>query len=217
MFKPTGRNLLAVMTASFLTATSALSATQKANLKPSSPIKAQGHLPPGDFARDLSEGLEAALFAGGCFWGMQEIIRKLPGVKKTQVGYTGGQTSSPSYKEVSSGKTGHAESVQLIFDPNVISYEQLLDFYFRMHDPTTLNQQGNDKGTQYRSAIFYYGQKQANSARSVRAKIDARGKWKKPVVTDIAPALAFWRAETEHQDYLQKNPNGYTCHYLRGE
>ena len=174
-------------------------------------------LPMGDFAKKSPKGLEVAALAGGCFWGMEEIIRKIPGVVDTQVGYTGGNTSAPSYKEVSSGKTGHAESVQVLFDPKKLSYEDLLTFFFRMHDPTTLNQQGNDKGTQYRSVIFTYGKKQENIARESINKVELKGKWKKPVVTDVVSAGPFWKAEEEHQDYLQKNPNGYTCHYLREE
>jgi methionine-S-sulfoxide reductase len=186
---------------------------QQKKIKPSQPA----HLPTGDFAKDLPKGLEVASLAGGCFWGMEEIIRKIPGVIDTQVGYTGGNTSAPSYKEVSSGKTGHAESVQVLFDPKKLSYQGLLTFFFRMHDPTTLNQQGNDKGTQYRSVIFTYGNSQEKVTRDVIKKVDAKGRWKKPVVTQVMPAAPFWRAEPEHQDYLQKNPKGYTCHYLRDE
>jgi len=174
-------------------------------------------LPPGDFAASVKEGQQVATVAGGCFWGMQEIIRKIPGVIKSQVGYTGGQTSNPGYREVSSGKTGHAESVQILFDPAKLSYEKLLGFYFRMHDPTTLNQQGNDKGTQYRSEIFAYTNSQMSSAKNLIERINKSGKWQRPVVTKIAIAGPFWRAEEEHQDYLQKNPKGYTCHYLRDE
>jgi methionine-S-sulfoxide reductase len=174
-------------------------------------------LPMGDFAKNPPKGLEVASLAGGCFWGMEEIIRKIPGVVETQVGYTGGNTSAPSYKEVSSGKTGHAESVQILFDPKKLSYEKLLTFFFRMHDPTTLNQQGNDKGTQYRSVIFAYGDTQEKMARESIKQVTAKGTWKRPIVTEVAVAGPFWKAEEEHQDYLQKNPNGYTCHYLRDE
>lgn len=178
---------------------------------------AQSKLPIGDFAADIPKGLDVATLAGGCFWGMEEIIRKLPGVIKTQVGYAGGLTSAPSYKDVSTGTTGHAESVQILFDPKKISYERLLGYFFRMHDPTTLNQQGNDKGTQYRSVIFFHSKNQRSTAKAVIAKVNAKKKWQKPVITDISPATGFWLAEDEHQDYLQKNPNGYTCHYLRDE
>jgi methionine-S-sulfoxide reductase len=187
--------------------------------KPSKRSQLRPHqaFPAGDFAKDIPKDLEAATLAGGCFWGMEEIIRKIPGVIDTQVGFSGGRTSAPSYKEVSTGKTGHAESVQVLFNPQKLSYEELLVYFFRMHDPTTLNQQGNDKGTQYRSVIFTYGKKQEKIARESIKKVDAKGKWKKPVVTDVAPAGPFWKAEPEHQDYLQKNPNGYTCHFLRDE
>lgn len=178
---------------------------------------ASSKLPPGDFAADIQKGLHVATLAGGCFWGMEEIIRKLPGVITTQVGYTGGLTSSPSYKDVSSGTTGHAESVQILFNPKKLSYETLLGYFFRMHDPTTLNQQGNDKGTQYRSVIFFYSKSQHDTAKAVIAKVNAKKKWQKPVVTQISPATGFWPAESEHQDYLQKHPNGYTCHYFRDE
>jgi methionine-S-sulfoxide reductase len=209
--------LLSLVAGAFVTVTTGYSAPRSSTNKDNRATNTPSSLPPGDFARDPGKGFEVATLAGGCFWGMEEIIRKLPGVKDTQVGYTGGRTSNPSYKEVSSGKTGHAEAIQVIFDPTLISFEQLLGFYFRMHDPTTLNQQGNDKGTQYRSVIFYYGPKQAKTAKSVRTKVDSIGKWKKPIVTEIVAAQPFWRAEAEHQDYLQKNPNGYTCHYLRDE
>lgn len=209
--------LLSLVAGAFLTVATGYAAPRSSTKKDPQTTSTLTNLPPGDFARDVGKGLEVATLAGGCFWGMEEIIRKLPGVKDTQVGYTGGRTSNPSYREVSSGQTGHAESVQIIFDPKVISFEHLLGFYFRMHDPTTLNQQGNDKGTQYRSAIFYYGLKQSKTAETIRKKVDALGKWKKPIVTEITAAQAFWKAESEHQDYLQKNPNGYTCHFLRDE
>ncbi len=217
MTKPINSVLQSMIIAVILTATPVVSAGRDVHQPKPASIDATNTLPPGDLARGLSKSLDVAVFAGGCFWGMEEIIRKLPGVKETQVGYTGGQTSNPSYKEVSLGTTGHAESVQLIFDPKIISYEQLLSFFFRMHDPTTLNQQGNDKGTQYRSVIFYYGPNQAQTARTVRSKFDLTKKWKKPIVTEIVAAQPFWKAEPEHQDYLQKHPNGYTCHYLRAE
>jgi methionine-S-sulfoxide reductase len=209
--------LLSLVAGAFVTVTSGYSAPRSSNSKINRAANTPSNLPPGDFARDPGKDFEVATLAGGCFWGMEEIIRKLPGVKDTQVGYTGGRTSNPSYKEVSSGKTGHAEAIQVIFDPKLLSFEHLLGFYFRMHDPTTLDQQGNDKGTQYRSAIFYYTETQAKTAQSVRSKLDKLGRWKKPIVTEIAAAQPFWRAELEHQDYLQKNPNGYTCHYLRDE
>jgi peptide methionine sulfoxide reductase msrA/msrB len=158
---------------------------------------------------------ETALLAGGCFWGMEELIRKIPGVLETVVGYTGGTTPDATYEDVHTGRTGHAESVQIVFDPDVLSYEELLGWFFRMHDPTTMNQQGNDTGSQYRSAIFFTSEEQRRVAEKVRARVDASGKWKRPVVTQIAPAGPFWKAEDYHQDYLQKHPNGYTCHFLR--
>jgi peptide methionine sulfoxide reductase msrA/msrB len=167
-------------------------------------------------ARGRSTGRkETAILAGGCFWGMEEIIRKIPGVLDIVVGYTGGTTPNATYEDVHTGRTGHAESVQVVFDPDVLSYEDLLGWFFRMHDPTTLNQQGNDIGTQYRSAIFYTSEEQRKTAEKVKARVDASGKWKRPVVTQIAPAGPFWKAEEYHQDYLQKNPGGYTCHFLR--
>jgi peptide methionine sulfoxide reductase msrA/msrB len=161
------------------------------------------------------KGLEVALLGGGCFWGMEEIIRGIKGVVKTHVGYTGGGTKNPTYDDVKSGKTGHAESVQILFDPSKITFDELLGFFFRMHDPTTMNRQGNDIGTQYRSVIFVYNDAQRKTAKKKIEWIDKSGKWKKPVVTSIESAGTFWLAEEYHQDYLQKNPNGYTCHYLR--
>jgi methionine-S-sulfoxide reductase len=133
----------------------------------------------------------------------------------TRVGYTGGTTKSPTYPDVHAGDTGHAEAVEVIFDPGQLSYEALLGWFFRMHDPTTLNRQGNDVGTSYRSAIFYHGEEQRRVAEQVKARVDTSGKWKSPIVTEIVPAGPFWPAEPEHQKYLLKNPGGYTCHYLR--
>lgn len=160
---------------------------------------------------------EVATLAGGCFWGMEEIIRKIPGVIKTTVGYTGGKTPHPTYEQVCTGKTGHAEAIQIEFDPAKLSYEALLGYFFRMHDPTTLNRQHNDVGTQYRSAIFYHGEAQRQAAERAKAKANQSGKFKRPVVTEIVQAGEFYPAEAYHQDYLQKNPNGYTCHVLRDE
>ena len=158
---------------------------------------------------------ETAILAGGCFWGMEEIIRKIPGVIKTTVGYSGGVTDDPTYQDVCTGTTGHAESVQIVFDPARLSYEALLDYFFRMHDPTTLNQQHNDIGTQYRSAIFYTSEQQKKTAESVKARWDKSGKFKRPITTEITAATAFYSAEDYHQKYLLKNPGGYTCHVLR--
>jgi peptide methionine sulfoxide reductase msrA/msrB len=158
---------------------------------------------------------ETALLAGGCFWGMQDLLRKQPGVLSTEVGYTGGTTPDPKYEDVHAGRGGHAEAVQVVFDPTKTSYEQILLFFFRMHDPTTLNQQGNDKGVSYRSAIFYENAAQKKTAEAVKNEVDRSGKWRKPVVTQIVAAGKFWPAEPEHQDYLEKHPGGYTCHYVR--
>ncbi len=158
---------------------------------------------------------ETAILAGGCFWGMQEILRKIPGVIKTTVGYTGGDVPDPTYELVCTHTTGHAEAVEIVFDPSKLSYEQLLGFFFRMHDPTTLNRQENDVGSQYRSAIFYTSDEQKQIAERVKAQVDKSGKWKNPVVTEITKASTFYPAEAYHQDYLQKNPGGYNCHYLR--
>ena len=158
---------------------------------------------------------ETAIVAGGCFWGMQEIIRKLPGVISSRVGYTGGTTPDPTYEMVCSHMTGQAEAVEVVFDPGVLSYEKFLSFFFRMHDPTTLNRQHNDVGDQYRSAIFYTTQQQKETAEKVKATVDKSGKWKRPVVTEITKASKFYPAEEYHQDYLEKNPGGYNCHVLR--
>jgi peptide methionine sulfoxide reductase msrA/msrB len=156
-----------------------------------------------------------ATLAGGCFWGMEDILRKIPGVLETRVGYTGGLTPNPRYEDVKTGKTGHAEAIEVSFDPSKLSYEELLGWFFRMHDPTTLNRQGNDIGTQYRSAIFVHDDEQRRVAEAVKRKVDGSGKWKRPVVTEIVAASKFTPAEDYHQDYLVKNPGGYTCHYLR--
>lgn len=158
---------------------------------------------------------ETATLAGGCFWGVEELIRQLDGVIDTEVGYTGGSTPNATYEMVKTGRTGHAESIRIEFNPDVISYEEILRFFFRLHDPTTRNRQGNDAGTQYRSAIFYHDEAQRETAEKVRRDVDASGKWSDPIVTEIVPASDFWSAEQYHQDYLQKHPNGYTCHWVR--
>jgi len=158
---------------------------------------------------------ETAILAGGCFWGMEEIIRKIPGVIKTTVGYAGGTTADPTYEEVCTGRTGHAEAIQVVFDPARLSYEALLDYFFRMHDPTTLNRQHNDVGTQYRSAIFYASEGQKKAAERVKTQWDKSGKFNRPITTEIAPATKFYPAEEYHQKYLVKHPGGYTCHVLR--
>ena len=158
---------------------------------------------------------EVATLAGGCFWGAEQLLRELPGVIQTQVGYTGGFLKNPTYEDVKTGTTAHAESVEVIFDPAKVTYAAILQYFFRLHDPTTLNQQGNDKGTQYRSVIFYHSDAQKKIAEQVKAEVNKSGKWKKLIVTEIVPATEFYSAEDYHQDYLQKNPGGYTCHYLR--
>ena len=155
--------------------------------------------------------------AGGCFWGMQEILRQIPGVIKTEVGYAGGHTDHATYEEVHTGTTGHAETVRVTYDPSILSFKKLLGYFFRMHDPTTPNRQGNDIGTQYRSAIFYHTEEQRKIAEEVKKEVDQSGKWPNPLTTQIAKAGKFWEAEEYHQDYLVKHPNGYTCHFLRPE
>ena len=158
---------------------------------------------------------ETAYLAGGCFWGMEDLLRKIPGVTEVKVGYMGGNVKNATYDIVHLGASGHAETVKVVFNPKKLSYENLLLNYFKMHDPTTLNQQGNDIGTQYRSEIFYTSDEQKATAEKVRARVDKSGAWKKPVVTKIEQAGEFWTAEESHQDYLVKNPGGYTCHYMR--
>ena len=159
---------------------------------------------------------ETAILAGGCFWGMEELLREIPGVIETSVGYSGGKTKDPTYEDVSGGASGHAESVRVVFDPTKISYADLLEnWFFRMHDPTTSNRQGNDVGTQYRSAIFVTSPEQKRIAEEVKARVDKSGKWKSPIVTEIVAAGPFTPAEEYHQKYLVKNPGGYTCHYMR--
>jgi peptide methionine sulfoxide reductase msrA/msrB len=161
-------------------------------------------------------GTELAVLAGGCFWGMEEIIRQVPGVLEVEAGYTGGWLENPKYDDTHDSKSGHAESIKVVFDPKKVSYEELLEkWFFRMHDPTTKDRQGNDVGTQYRSHIFYTTDKQREIAEAVKARVDKSGKWKKPIVTQITAASKWWKAEDYHQDYLQKHPNGYTCHYMR--
>jgi peptide methionine sulfoxide reductase msrA/msrB len=162
------------------------------------------------------ETLETAILAGGCFWGMEDLLRKIPGVLETEAGYAGGNTPSPTYDQVKTGNTGYAESVRVVFDPKKISYAELLEkWFFKMHDPTTKNRQGNDVGTQYRSAIFATTPEQAKIAREVKERVDHSGKWNGKVVTEIVDAGPFTPAEEYHQDYLEKNPGGYTCHFMR--
>ena len=158
---------------------------------------------------------ETAILAGGCFWGMEEIIRQIPGVVKTTVGYSGGKTANPTYEDVCTGATGHAEAIEVVFDSARLSYEGLLGYFFRMHDPTTLNRQHNDVGTQYRSAIFCTSDEQQQTAERVKAKLEESKKFNRPITTEITQASKFYSAEDYHQKYLVKNPGGYTCHVLR--
>jgi peptide methionine sulfoxide reductase msrA/msrB len=166
-------------------------------------------------AKPAGASLETATLAGGCFWGMEDLIRKQPGVVKTVVGYTGGSTANPVYEQVHTGATGHAEAVEIEFDPARTTYEAILEFFFHVHDPTTPNRQGNDIGSQYRSAIFYHSPEQKAVAEKVKARMNGSGPWAGKVATEIVPAGPFWKAEEYHQDYLVKNPGGYTCHYYR--
>ncbi|MFW8593913.1 peptide-methionine (S)-S-oxide reductase MsrA [Cribrihabitans neustonicus] len=154
---------------------------------------------------------ERAVLAGGCFWGMQELIRKRPGVISTRVGYTGGDVRDATYRNHGS----HAEAIEIIYDPAVTSFREMLEFFFQIHDPTTPNRQGNDIGESYRSAIFYVDETQKKVAEDTIADVEASGLWPGKVVTELAPAGDFWEAEAEHQDYLQRLPNGYTCHFPR--
>jgi peptide methionine sulfoxide reductase msrA/msrB len=156
-----------------------------------------------------------ATLAGGCFWGMEELVRAIPGVLDTDVGYTGGKVKNATYGDVHTGASGHAEALQVVYDPSKLSYAALLDWFFKMHDPTTLNRQGNDVGTQYRSAIFVANDAERKEAEAAIERAAKSGRWKRPIATTIEPLSAFWSAEAEHQDYLRKHPGGYTCHYLR--
>lgn len=181
---------------------------------PAAKLEAEGY---GQYAKLFDQKAsdpkthQTATLAGGCFWGVEELIRQLPGVIDTEVGYTGGNVPNATYQN----HEGHAEAIKVTFDPSRIKYEEILEFFFKMHDPTTLNRQGNDVGTSYRSAIFVHNDEQRQAAERVKAKVDKSGAWKRPVVTEIAPAKEFWTAEEYHQDYLKKNPGGYTCHYIR--
>ncbi len=154
---------------------------------------------------------QRAVLAGGCFWGMQELIRHMPGVLSTRVGYSGGDVPNATYRNHGT----HAEAIEIIFDPSQISYRTLLEFFFQIHDPSTLNRQGNDRGMSYRSGIYYVGEEQRAIAEDTIADVNASGLWPGKVVTEVAPAGPFWEAEPEHQDYLQRYPNGYTCHFIR--
>jgi peptide-methionine (S)-S-oxide reductase len=157
--------------------------------------------------------LEKAILAGGCFWGVEDLIRELPGVSSTIVGYTGGDVKNATYRNHGT----HAEAIEITFDPAVLSYRKLLEFFFQIHDPTTKNRQGNDRGTSYRSAIFYLSEAQKETAKKLIEEMTASHKWPGSIVTEVVPASDFWNAEEEHQNYLKKHPYGYTCHYIRPE
>ena len=156
---------------------------------------------------------ERAVLAGGCFWGMQDLLRRYPGVISTRVGYTGGEVPNATYRN----HGNHAEAIEITFDPTKTSYRTLLEFFFQIHDPSTLNRQGNDRGASYRSAIFYTSEEQRKVAEDTIADVDASDLWPGKVVTELVPASDFWAAEPEHQDYLERIPNGYTCHFVRTE
>jgi peptide-methionine (S)-S-oxide reductase len=154
---------------------------------------------------------ETAILAGGCFWGMEDLVRRIPGVLSTRVGYTGGDVPNATYRSHGT----HAEALEVVFDPSQTSFRQILEFFFQIHDPTTANRQGNDRGTSYRSGIYYLGDEQKRIAENTVADVDASGLWPGKAVTEIVPAGPFWEAEPEHQDYLERNPSGYTCHFIR--
>src|ERR1043166_8538221 len=162
-------------------------------------------------SNNVSTSSERAILAGGCFWGMQSLLRRFPGVISTRVGYSGGDVPNATYRD----HEGHAEAIEIIFDPDKLTYRTLLEFFFQIHDPTTLNRQGNDRGTSYRSAIFYTYDEQKRIASDTIADVEASGIWPGKVVSEVAPAGPFWEAEPEHQDYLEHHPDGYTCHFIR--
>ena len=163
----------------------------------------------------MNNNLETAILAGGCFWGMQDLFRKIPGVVSTRAGYSGGDKSTASYNLIKRGDTGHAESIEIVFDNAKTDFRRILEFFFQIHDPTTLDRQGNDRGSQYRSAIFYMDDRQKSIAAAVIDAVNASGKWPGKVVTEISPSKGFFIAEDHHQDYLEKYPDGYTCHFIR--
>lgn len=160
---------------------------------------------------------ETIVLAGGCFWGMQDLFRREPGVVSTRVGYSGGTLANATYSDVCTGATGHAEALEVVFDPAETTLRALLEFFFRIHDPTTPDRQGNDRGSQYRSAIFFANAEQERVARQTIADVESSGLWPGKVVTQVEPFTAFWQAEDEHQDYLLRNPRGYTCHFPRAQ
>jgi len=191
----------------FLTACKEQTSLDTASTIPTEPMSESAIPDPADPKHEI------AILAAGCFWGVEEIFRKIPGVVKTTVGYTGGTTENPTYEEVCTGRTGHAEAIEVVYDPAQVDYATILDFFFRLHDPTTLNRQHNDIGTQYRSAIFHTSEAQKEIAE--RVKTEQAANFKKPIVTEISAASVFYSAEAYHQDYLVKNPGGYNCHVLR--
>ena len=179
-------------------------------------LRARPHAPTSDTIDNegghiMTVRTETALLAGGCFWGMQELIRAMPGVMSTRVGYSGGDVPNATYRNHGT----HAEAIEIVFDPDKLSYRDILEFFFQIHDPSTKNRQGNDLGTSYRSAIFYANDEQKRVAEDTIADVDASGLWPGKVVTEVSPAGPFWQAEPEHQDYLQHYPTGYTCHFVR--
>jgi peptide methionine sulfoxide reductase msrA/msrB len=201
----------------FALATSVALTALSVELRPALSAEGSQHREKKAMEKTRGEGeRETATLAGGCFWGMQEILRRIPGVVSTRVGYTGGTLANPTYEDLKTGKTGHAEAVEIVFDPSKISYEDLLEkHFFRMHDPTTTDRQGNDVGSQYRSAIFFHSLEQRRAAERVKERVARSGKWKRPIVTAIVEAGPFTLAEDPHQDYLQKHHSGYTCHFMR--
>jgi peptide-methionine (S)-S-oxide reductase len=166
---------------------------------------------PGTKGFEMTKQTETAILAGGCFWGMQDLLRRQPGVLSTRVGYTGGDVANATYRNHGT----HAEGIEVVFEPQKISFRQILEFFFQIHDPSTPNRQGNDQGSSYRSAIYYMDDEQQRVARETIKDVDASGLWPGKVVTEVMPAGPFWQAEPEHQDYLERIPNGYTCHFVR--
>jgi peptide methionine sulfoxide reductase msrA/msrB len=185
-----------------------LSLFAKAGTKPATPKTEAPAAPKAE-----APATETVELAGGCFWGMQQLLRRIPGVIHTEAGYTGGPIANATYEN----HEGHAEAVRVVFDPRKLTFEQLLRWYFRMHDPTTVNRQGNDRGTSYRSAIFFHTDAQKKVAEAFIERLNKKGRWGGPIVTQVTPAGPFWKAEDYHQDYLEKKPDGYTCHFLRPE
>lgn len=163
----------------------------------------------------MTDKSERAVLAGGCFWGMQDLVRKMPGVISSRVGYSGGTTPNATYNSVRTGTTGHAEALEVVFNPDELSFRKLLELFFQIHDPTTADRQGGDRGSQYRSAIFYSSEEQLAEAKRTIADVEASGLWPGKIVTELSPVGDFWEAEDVHQDYLERFPNGYTCHFPR--